>query len=741
MMLLIVVAVGFASLRAVDPAPQTPGTVRMAGWLEQIAQRINPLTALFAPPGQVEAMQKRFAERPELARTPGERFEFASALLNSGRNLEALAEFSAVERLVAESGIPPAPQDKINLLLSQAVCHLREGERLNCLSNHNAESCLLPLQDGGIHRWQKPSRQAVGVLTNLLAEFPKNLSARWLLNIASMTVGDYPAQVPPPFLIPPEIFASDIPFPRFREVAPAAGLAANELAGGSVVDDFDGDGLLDVMTTSIGLRDPLRCYRNQGDGTFTERTREAGLSGLNGGLNLVQADYDNDGHLDVLVLRGAWMREDGRQPNSLLRNRGDGSFEDVTEAAGLLSFHPTQTAAWLDFDGDGWLDLFIGNESIPDQSRHYCELFHNQGNGTFKEMARLSGVTVNGYVKGVTAGDFNNDGRPDLYVSVLAGPNHLYRNDGPRNPAQGARGGWIFTDLAKPAGVIEPIYSFPCWFFDYDHDGWEDLFVSGYKIDDVGDVAADYLGLPHHGEKARLYRNLGNGTFTNVTQAVRLDRLLHTMGCNYGDLDNDGWQDFYLGTGDPLLHTLIPNRMFRNADGKFFQDVTTAGGFGHLQKGHGVSFADLDNDGDQDVFEDLGGAVTGDIYPNVLFENPGMGNHWLKLQLQGVRANRCAIGARVRVDIEESGRARSIYRTLGSGGSFGANPLRLEMGLGQATRITAVEILWPGSGTRQTLRELKPDHAYSLREGEAVAVPVTLKTFRFPAFGPHAHHP
>ena len=488
------------------------------------------------------------------------------------------------------------------------------------------------------------------------------------------------------------------------------------------------------------MREPLRCYRNNGDGTFTERGREAGLEGLTGGLNLVPADFDNDGNLDVLVLRGAWMREEGRHPNSLLRNRGNGNFEDVTEAAGLLSFHPTQTAAWLDFDGDGWLDLFIGNESIPGQSRHLCELFRNQGNGTFKEIARLSGVTVQNYVKGVCAGDFNNDGRPDLYVSVLGGANRLFRNDGPRDPAQGPNAGWKFTDVATAAGVTEPMDSFPCWFFDYDNDGWQDLFVTGYKINNVGDIAADYLGLPHTGAKARLYRNRGDGTFADVSAAAKLDRILHAMGCNFGDLDNDGWLDFYVGTGDPDLLTIIPNRMFRNAEGKFFQDVTTAGGFGHLQKGHGVSFADIDNDGDQDVHEDMGGAMSGDVYPNVLFENPGFGRRWLKLRLEGRKANRCAIGARVRVDCEEGGRVRSIHRTVGSGGSFGANPLRLEIGLGQADRIVQVDILWPGSGTRQTVRELQPNQAYHIVEGEVAAVRIPLKSFRLPAADPHAGH-
>jgi hypothetical protein len=284
--------------------------------------------------------------------------------------------------------------------------------------------------------------------------------------------------------------------------------------------------------------------------------------------------------------------------------------------------------------------------------------------------------------------------------------------------------------------VEDPVDSFPTWFFDYDNDGWDDLFVAGYRIRNVGDVAADYLGLPGRGTRARLYRNRGDGTFADVTGAAKLDRVLHAMGSGFGDLDNDGWLDFYLGTGDPDLLTLIPNRMFRNAGGTHFQDVTTSGGFGHLQKGHGVSFADLDNDGDQDVHEDLGGAVTGDVYPNVLFENPGLGNRWLKLRLEGVKANRSAIGARVRVRFVEGGAERTVHRIVGPGGSFAGSPLRLEIGLGRAERITAVEIDWPGSGTRQSVAGLVPDRMYRVREGDAVVREVGLKPFRFPTEDP-----
>lgn len=736
-------AVGVLAARAAAADdPRTPGTIRMATRLDQIARAVNPLNTYFLSDGQVPRLEQMMREHPELTNDVPMRFRYANALLNCGSNRMALAEYREVERLATATGLLSSGTNRMNLRLNIALCYLREGEQLNCLSNHNADSCLLPLRGGGIHRFPEPSRTAFGLLTQTLTEFPDSLAARWLLNIAAMTLGEYPGGVPPKWLIPESVFASKVPFPRFREVAPAVGLAANELSGASVVDDFDGDDRLDVIVTSFGLWDPMHFYHNDGNGTFSDRTHAAGLDGLVGGLNAIQADYDNDGHLDLFILRGAWLREEGKLPNSLLRNRGNGTFDDVTEAAGVLSFHPTQAAVWFDFDGDGRLDLFVGNEALPGVSRHPSELYHNRGDGTFVDVARASGVTVGSFVKGVVAGDFNNDGRPDLYVSILGGQNRLFRNDGPRDPARGVEGGWKFTDVAGPAGVIEPIDSFPCWFFDYDNDGWEDIWVSGYRYTSVADVAADYLGLPHHGTKMRLYRNRGDGTFADVSKEAGVDRLIHAMGANFGDFDNDGWLDAYLGTGDPDLLSLMPNVALRNDGGRRFVDVSEAGGMGHLQKGHGVSFADMDNDGDQDIHADMGGAVSGDIYPNVLFENPGFGNHWLKLRLEGTKANRSAIGARVRVEFVEAGKTRQVFRRVGSGGSFGANPLRLEIGLGKAERIVGAEIWWPGSGTHQTLTGLLPDHAYTLREGDAAAREVVLPKMHFPAGTEAAHaHP
>jgi hypothetical protein len=319
----------------------------------------------------------------------------------------------------------------------------------------------------------------------------------------------------------------------------------------------------------------------------------------------------------------------------------------------------------------------------------------------------------------------------------------LLRNDGPQSPDKSPTGKWKFTDVATAAGVREPLQSFPTWFFDYDNDGWLDIFVCGYAVRDVGDVAADYLGLPTKAERPRLYHNNHDGTFTDVTREAHLDRVLIAMAGNFGDLDNDGYLDFYLGTGDPDLSTLVPNRMFRNADGKVFQDVTTSGGFGHLQKGHGIAFGDIDNDGDQDIYEVMGGALDGDHYHHVLYENPGHGNHWVTLKMEGIRSNRAAVGARIKVVVRTAHGERNIYKTVGTGGSFGASPLRQEIGLGQAQSIQRIEIFWPTTGKTQVTGGISMDHFYKIREGELPAIPLNLKNFKLSAAHgaqEHVHH-
>jgi hypothetical protein len=290
--------------------------------------------------------------------------------------------------------------------------------------------------------------------------------------------------------------------------------------------------------------------------------------------------------------------------------------------------------------------------------------------------------------------------------------------------------------------VTEPLASFAAFFFDYDNDGWLDLFVAGYGrktgIPRVEDIAADYLGLPTDAERDRLYRNRGDGSFEDVTKAVGLHKVLGAMALNYGDLDGDGWLDFYAGTGTPDLGMLVPNRMFRNAEGRRFQDVTTAGNFGHLQKGHAIAFGDVDNDGDQDVFEQMGGAYLGDKAVSALYRNPGNANAWLGLELEGVRSNRRGVGARLALSVSGPSGVGVIHRTVGSGGSFGGNPMRQEIGLGPARRVEWLEVLWPASGERQRVEGLKPGRRYRIREGSPKAEEVVWPTKSAPRALPKA---
>ena len=645
------------------------------------------------------------------------RIRLAEELLLAGNTAESITELERTRAFSQARGVQLTPAFERQLRELKTLAFFRLGEQENCILHQGIESCLMPIRSAGVHQRKRGSIEAIKGLTEALKETPGDLLARWLLNIAYMTIGEYPRSVPSEWLIPAESFESEYDIGRFPDVAPGLGVNVLGLAGGSVMEDFDRDGFLDLMVSSSGLRDQLRYFRSNGDGTFTERTAEAGLSGLTGGLNLIHADYNNDGYRDVFVLRGAWMGSEGRYPNSLLRNNGNGTFDDVTEQAGVLTFHPTQTAAWGDFDNDGWLDLFIGNESKGSEN-HPCELYHNNRDGTFTDVAARMGVANLGYVKGTAWGDYTNDGQLDLYVSRLGAPNLLFRNSGDR-----------FTDVTRAAGVSEPIYSFATWFWDYDNDGWQDLFVAAFHTEKLGDIAAVHLGLPNGAERPRLYRNNGNGTFTDVTKAARLDRVVLTMGANFGDLDNDGNLDCYLGTGEPDYRALLPNRMLRNAGGKRFQDVTTSGGFGHLQKGHAISFGDLDNDGDQDIYAVMGGAFPGDASRNVLFANPGHGNRWVTLDLVGTRSNRDAIGARVKIRVAGPQGTRTVYQTVGAGGSFGASSLQMETGLGMADAIQEIEIDWPGGTGVQRIRDLQVNRTYRIREGDSKVVPIQRRSY------------
>jgi tetratricopeptide (TPR) repeat protein len=614
----------------------------------------------------------------------------------SGKMDDAIAQYLKGYQLARSQFPAVAPQFEEEL----GIAYLHKSEMENDIYTHPGDRDLFPVPAGKVFAKKEDSQQAIEYFQKFLEQVPDDLTSKWLLNYAYMTVGSYPAGVPAQYLIPPSVFQSKEDAPHFVDVAEKAGLKLLSQAGGVIVDDFENNGLLDVVTSSMNTCEHMHYFHNNGDGTFTDHSQQAGLMDQLGGLNMIQTDYNNDGCIDILVLRGGWeipMRK------SLLRGNCDGTFTDVTVAAALAEpATATQTAVWADINNDGLLDLFVGNENGP------AQLFLNKGDGTFVDIARSAGVDKVAFAKAVVSADYDNDGWPDFYVSNYAGNNFLYHNNHNNT----------FTDVAEQAGVLGPWISFPTWFFDYDNDGWPDLLVNSYFTSSDESVRS-FLGLPHNALTMKLYHNQHDGTFKDVTVETGLDRVLMPMGANFGDIDNDGYLDLYIGSGNPNYASLIPHQMFRNHDGKYFSDVTTASGTGELHKSHGVAFADIARNGREDILTIIGGAVPGDAHAFRVFENPGNGNDWINVKLVGVKSNRAAVGARIKVTVENEGPnkiTRAIYRTVGSGGSFGASPFEQHIGLGKSARIVNIEVWWPTSNTRQNFASVDKNQFLEIKE-------------------------
>ncbi len=655
--------------------------------------------------------------------------KYAFELLNSGNAHGAINEIETFLKDFNGSDEEKIriPQFK-SLYELLAVAYLRHGENENCVANHNSESCILPLKGKAIHVKKNGSQQAMRYYAMLLEVYPDDIQLKWLFNIAAMMLGDFPQGVPEKFRI--DFAAVDTKVTGFTPLYNAAtdlGVDVKGLSGAGIIEDFNGDGFMDVFASSYGIQDNATLFFSDGKGGFIDVTDSAQLRGITGGLNAKQADFNNDGFMDILLLRGAWLDEGGEWPNSLLRNNGDGTFSDVTFAAGMgSSFYPTETATWADVNNDGWVDVFIANEN-NDKNAHPCELFINNGDGTFTDKAKDWGMDGNfGYAKAANFADFNNDGWMDLFLGCLGQPNYLFMNRG-KQP----NGELKFENIAGKAGVTLPNMSFPAIVVDFDHNGYPDILSTSFplnRLDYVAqDVGEEMLGIPNKVEKTKLFLNQGNENFKEVSKEWNIDKMIFAMGFNSGDLNNDGWIDVYAGTGAFAFTTLVPNRVFLNRGGKGFDEVTMGSGMGHLQKGHGIGFGDLDNDGDQDVYVTLGGAVEGDDAHNALFVNPNTGNNWLRLQLRSSE-NKNSIGARVRVTGKTaSGNLQNWYHTVGDGGTFGSNSMELEIGMGALTEILEVGIDWPGR-KREVYKEFDINKAWICKEG--VSMPQIRKLSR-----------
>ncbi|PXY46247.1 FG-GAP-like repeat-containing protein [Flavobacterium hydrophilum] len=652
-----------------------------------------------------------------------------NALLKLGKEAESVSTLeNAINRMKKIDG-----KDNPQSLKFLAIAYMRLGEKQNCVNYHNPESCIIPIQKNGVHIIRQGSQKAIEIYKKLLDINPNDYESRWLLNIAYMTIGAYPSDVPKKWLIPNlNKDNSGYSIKPFVDVAANVGIISKNMSGGVIVDDFNNDNYLDIVTSDWSLNGVMHYYQNDQKGKYIDYSKASEIGRFKGGLSMIQADYDNDGDADIFVMRGAWMRKFGRQPNSLLRNNGDGTFTDVTIKSGLYSEFPTQGGNWNDFNNDGYLDLFIGNESSDSES-YPSELYLNNQDGTFTNVAHAAKCDVIGYIKGSTSADYDNDGDIDLFLSGMNKKKILLKNTGIKNGIP------HFIDVTDQAGLAGiNVMTFPTWFWDYDNDGWQDIFVCGYQFlgSVAGETAMEALNIPNKSSKMYLYRNNHDGTFSDVSKVSGLSKTVFAMGSNFGDIDNDGFLDMYLGTGNPDYASLTPNRLFRNmGDGKF-ADVTVSARVGNLQKGHGIAFNDLDNDGDTDIFIEVGGAYNGDFFNNSLYLNPGQNNNrWIKLLLEGTDSNRSAIGTKIKVSFKEKGVSRSVYRIVNSGGSFGASALRMEIGIGQATVIDQIEITWPKNQKKQVFKNIQPNQFIKIIEGEKNFSKINIKKTVFPTVG------
>lgn len=642
------------------------------------------------------------------------RLALASLANYDGKPELALETLNALRNDVERR--PELAKDALyTIIFFQGVSALRKGETDNCIACRGESSCIIPIAPAALHVNRAGSELAIKRFGEYLDRFPDDLGARWLLTIAAMTLGESSAKVDPGRLISLEAYLKpEAEMRGFRDIGRLVGVDRFNQAGGAIMDDFNNDGLLDLFVTSFDPTQTPGFYVNAGDGTFRDRSGSAGLSEQPGGLFCVQADYDNDGFTDILICRGAWLPR-GMRP-SLLKNDGAGGFIDVTESAGLAAPVSSNSACWADYDNDGFLDLFICCEQQSNK------LYRNRGNGTFEEVARRSGVDSQGRLmcKGATWIDYDDDGFPDLFVNFLSGMSVLYHNE-----TDGT-----FRDATAAMGIEGPNMGFSCWTWDFDNDGRLDILATSYDRS-LQDLVASLQGRRHARDRCRLYRNIGGKGFEDVARSAGLGGVYAAMGSNFADFDNDGWLDFYLGTGDPSIETLIPNRMFKSLKGERFADVTAASRTGNLQKGHQVACGDWDRDGDIDLFIEMGGVTNGDKYHNILFQNPLKNAKALTLKLVGKTTNRSALGARIKVELS-GGSVPTIHRLVSSGSSFGGNPLEQTIGIPSGATVEAIEIAWPRSRTKQVFRNPPSNTMLTITEGEKAYVETLLTPIALP---------
>lgn len=289
-------------------ASQPASTREMVLDLQRILHATEPMGSAFRTRAHVKVLEERLKSAPPGSVDLSTAVGLSVSYLNSGETGKGLALLTQLDKALSEGQLPIGPQELRIIKKLLGVGWLRVAEEENCLTNHTTASCLAPIQPEGVHKIERGARMASEIFKGMLRQNTRDLEAKWLLNIAAMTLGEWPDKLAPGHLIPEAAFASDYNLPPFPDIAGSLGLAANDLAGGVVADDFDNDGNTDLLVSSWAIESDSKYYHNVGTGSFHERGRQAGLAGVGGALNMIQADYNNDGFVDVLMLRGdGWV--------------------------------------------------------------------------------------------------------------------------------------------------------------------------------------------------------------------------------------------------------------------------------------------------------------------------------------------------------------------------------------------------------------------------------------------------
>ncbi|HJP31453.1 MAG TPA: FG-GAP-like repeat-containing protein [Candidatus Latescibacteria bacterium] len=631
----------------------------------------------------------------------------AQQLVVPGRQMDLDAAAQALDRALTLD----ADDHQAMFLRGQVAMYLGDwpgarglfAELLRQRPDHYATSYQL----GHLHYRLAEYAESVRVFTRMAEVNPRSQLAKWNLWLAAQQLGAYPAAVDSSLWIHPvggpPVSTRSL---ALREVAASYGVGAVDAGYGSAWLDAEGDGDLDLF--ALGRFGGTAFYENSSGPAgqrFTDRAPELGLSGLSG-IGALTADYDNDGDGDLFITRDGWY---GSAPNVLLRNDGADSsgwlrFEDVAEQAGVAGDGSSLSAVWGDLDNDGHLDLIVANGVDGDGSAN--RVYLADGQGGFLDETKASGI-VPGRTVGSTLGDYDNDGDLDLYLANANTLNAFYRNDSNHKAVQ-------FTDVTSETHTQTPLGAHFTFFLDYDNDGRLDLFCS--EMSDLTTAVVSRL----HGRTQRdrnrpaLYWNRGDGSFEDRTYQAGLGQSWGTSGANFGDINGDGYVDIYLANGGVEITRLEPDALLLNLGDGRFADVAPTIDWMQLARGHGVTFADIDGNGSQEIYVPVGGAYPGDIGPNRLLRNDAEGINWLTVRLRGVDSNRDGIGARVRAVVE--GRAR--YAVVASGGGFGSsNSLQIELGLGGATAVDTLEVRWP-AGTIDLRTNLAAGSVVELVEGD-----------------------